>query len=547
LRKKRKRTKDKRNLLFLEFVLYFFFSEIFSTKLLQRSNRKPFFSLFETTPNNTLITTKMMAMVPSRISSPSSSSASKSSLSSVAQRRLHLCQPHEQEHKKKMKKKNFRTKANEDNNDNSVNNNSFFSGVKYIHTLQENADTFVKHVQSYRITRVVDVDDDQKHLEEKNLRTTTRRRRRRNKNDIEIEDMMIEDDNNGEENYTLVCAQTYETDRETRDLVSMEIAQKGALLGSLMMEKVLERGWWDDATDAPSAGSAMDTSPMFEFQALKREQRRDLNATVRQAIEKELGRTVDFKALARNVIEKVFAEASGVLPNEILLTKQMTEDILRDVCASPKVSLYKNTLLYLSENEEEFAISSSRRDFSIQAEFEAKRFSSTNTNNLHPLAVVTLSIIEDMSVSLSEGITKAVLSTNAFGLVSNLKSSRILNKFRNQQRFSKFLFDNYRDVENIFSDRFELYGYYAETDRLIKRTLFMQRVNELEKLRGMRYLVSIVLEALDVFVPVLFQAWRNATKVATYLLMVVLGRSIGLVYRGIKDVVDDSRNRNNAF
>jgi len=489
-----------------------------------------------------------MAMVPSRISSSSSSfsSASKSKSSNLAQRRLHLCQPQEQElFKKKMKKKNFRTKANEDNDndDNSV-NNSFFSGVKYINSLQENAEKIVKHVQSYRITRVVDVDDDQKHLEEKNLRTT-RRIRRRSKNDIEIEDM-IEDDN-GEENYTLVCAQTYETDRETRDLVSMEIAQKGALLGSLMMEKVLERGWWDDATDAPSAGSAMDVSPMFEFQALKREQRRDLNATVRQAIEKELGRTVDFKALARNVIEKVFAEASGVLPNEILLTKQMTEDILRDVCASPKVSLYKNTLLYLSENEEEFAISSSRRDFSIQAEFEAKRVSSTNTNNLHPLAVVTLSIIEDMSVSLSEGITKAVLSTNAFGLVSNLKSSRILNKFRNQQRFSKFLFDNYRDVENIFSDRFELYGYYAETDQLIKRTLFMQRVNELEKLRGMRYLVSIVLEALDVFVPVLFQAWRNATKVATYLLMVVLGRSIGLVYRGIKDVVDDSRNRNSAF
>jgi len=489
-----------------------------------------------------------MAMVPSRISSSSSSfsSASKSKSSNLAQRRLHLCQPQEQElFKKKTKKKNFRTKANEDNDndDNSV-NNSFFSGVKYINSLQENAEKFVKHVQSYRITRVVDVDDDQKHLEEKNLRTT-RRIRRRSKNDIEIEDM-IEDDN-GEENYTLVCAQTYETDRETRDLVSMEIAQKGALLGSLMMEKVLERGWWDDATDAPSAGSAMDVSPMFEFQALKREQRRDLNATVRQEIEKELGRTVDFKALARNVIEKVFAEASGVLPNEILLTKQMTEDILRDVCASPKVSLYKNTLLYLSENEEEFAISSSRRDFSIQAEFEAKRVSSTNTNNLHPLAVVTLSIIEDMSVSLSEGITKAVLSTNAFGLVSNLKSSRILNKFRNQQRFSKFLFDNYRDVENIFSDRFELYGYYAETDQLIKRTLFMQRVNELEKLRGIRYLVSIVLEALDVFVPVLFQAWRNATKVATYLLMVVLGRSIGLVYRGIKDVVDDSRNRNSAF
>ena len=328
----------------------------------------------------------MMAMVPSNISSPSSSSSSvnskSSNSSSVAQRRLHFCQPHEQEHKKKTRRKNFRTKANEDDNDNSsVNNNSFFSGVKYIHTLQENADTFVKHVQSYRITRVVDVDDDQKHLEEKNLRTTTRRRRRRSKNDIEIEDMMIEDDNDGEENYTLVCAQTYETDRETRDLVSMEIAQKGALLGSLMMEKVLERGWWDDATDAPSAGSAMDTSPMFEFQALKREQRRDLSATVRQAIEKELGRTVDFKALARNVIEKVFEEASGVLPNEILLTKRMTEDILRDVCASPKVSLYKNTLLYLSENEEEFACLGGGGIFACKGCWEDKECATRNRIN----------------------------------------------------------------------------------------------------------------------------------------------------------------------
>tara|TARA_X000000368_G_scaffold416088_1_gene409214 strand:- start:2061 stop:3548 length:1488 start_codon:yes stop_codon:yes gene_type:complete len=431
-------------------------------------------------------------------------------------------------------------------------------------TLQEKAEKFVKHVKSYRITRVVEGEDEGveeerqiKYSSEKSSieKTTSAKsnndnnnnnnnNNRRRKNDIETYGKT-----NEEEKYTLVCAQTYETDRETRDLVSVEIAQKGALLGSLMMEKVLEQGWWDHTTDMPSPGSAelaMDASPALEFQALKRQQRRDLNASVRQTIEKELGTTVDFNALVRKVIEKVFEESSGVLPNEIPLTKQMTEEILRDVCTSPKVSLYKNTLLYLSENEEEFAISSSRRDFSIQAEFEAKKVSLTN-NNLHPLAVVTLSIIEDMSVSISEGITKAVLSTNAFGLVSNLKSSRILNKFRNQQRFSKFLFDNYRDVENIFSDRFELYGYYAETDQLIKRTLFMQRVNELEKLRGLRYFVSIVLEALDVFVPVLFQAWKNATKVATYLLVVVLGRSIGLVYRGIKDVVDDSINRNSGM
>ena len=40
----------------------------------------------------------------------------------------------------------------------------------------------------------------------------------------------------------------------------------------------------------------------------------------------------------------------------------------------------------------------------------------------------------------------------------------------------------------------------------------------------------------------LFQAWKNATKVATYLLVVVLGRSIGFREKRIKDVVDDSIN-----
>ena len=42
----------------------------------------------------------------------------------------------------------------------------------------------------------------------------------------------------------------------------------------------------------PSPGSAelaMDASPALEFQVLKRQQRRDLNASVRQTIEKELG------------------------------------------------------------------------------------------------------------------------------------------------------------------------------------------------------------------------------------------------------------------
>ena len=65
-----------------------------------------------------------------------------------------------------------------------------------------------------------------------------------------------------------------------------------------MMEKVLEQGWWDPSTDMPSPGSAelaKDASPALEFQALKRQQRRDLNASVRQTIEKELGTTVDFQ------------------------------------------------------------------------------------------------------------------------------------------------------------------------------------------------------------------------------------------------------------
>ena len=436
-------------------------------------------------------------------------------------------------------------------------------------------DGFVRVMKSYKITRVseddfVEITQRQRPssgvVRASSSSSSSSSSAMNGKGNARGDDESNNTDNSDSENkYTLMCAQTYETDRETRDMVSMEIAKKGALLGSLMMEKVLEYGWWDEAvvvidnnslsrssSSSSSSSSTItanalmfsrrDDPPELEFQALKSEKRKALNVNVMSAIEEQVGKTTDFDKLVSNIVEKIFTKSSNIVPDEISLSKAMKEDIIRDISASPKVTLYKNTLLYLSKNEDEFSRSSSKRDFSIQAEFQG-----VSGNDVHPLAVVTMSIIEDMSVAISEAIAKAMLSTNAFSLVSNLKSSRILNKFRNQQRFSKFLFHNYHDVENIFSDKFELYGYYAQTDQLTKRTLFMQRVGELEKLKGLRLFVSLVLEALDVFVPLLFQAWKNGTKFATYLLVVILGRSIGLVYRGIKDVVDDStRPRRNG-
>jgi hypothetical protein len=57
---------------------------------------------------------------------------------------------------------------------------------------------------------------------------------------------------------------------------------------------------------------------------------------------------------------------------------------------------------------------------------------------------------------------------------------------------------------------------------------------ELERLRGWRYALSLFLEALDVAAPLAQAAVSRAGAAISWLLVGLIGRSLGLVYRGVR-------------
>ena len=59
-------------------------------------------------------------------------------------------------------------------------------------------------------------------------------------------------------------------------------------------------------------------------------------------------------------------------------------------------------------------------------------------------------------------------------------------------------------------------------------------MQELAALRGWRYAASLALEALDVAGPLLARLLARASAAASWLLVRLIGRSLGLVYRGVR-------------
>lgn len=60
---------------------------------------------------------------------------------------------------------------------------------------------------------------------------------------------------------------------------------------------------------------------------------------------------------------------------------------------------------------------------------------------------------------------------------------------------------------------------------------------ELGELRGWRYAVSLALEALDVAAPLAAGLLARAGAAASWLLVALIGRSLGLMYRGVRQSI----------
>eukprot|EP00250_Pteridium_aquilinum_P033661 c6037_g1_i2 orf=905-1753(+) len=147
-----------------------------------------------------------------------------------------------------------------------------------------------------------------------------------------------------------------------------------------------------------------------------------------------------------------------------------------------------------------------------------------------------------------------------------IPSTRSLEKFRNEVALNGWLHENFQSVTAMFEDRIDLWilkscAKKIEEDRSIKpkmrnnnrtsrvkereslETVFgyyklsVRRGRELRALTGWRYYFSLYLEFSDVCGPLLRTVVTKLGEGISFLLVILIGRSLGLIYRGIRQSV----------
>ena len=62
----------------------------------------------------------------------------------------------------------------------------------------------------------------------------------------------------------------------------------------------------------------------------------------------------------------------------------------------------------------------------------------------------------------------------------------------------------------------------------------LKRTAELNALRELRFFAALLLEAGDLLAPLLRTLWRRASQLTSWLLVALVGRSVGLVRQGMR-------------
>lgn len=189
-------------------------------------------------------------------------------------------------------------------------------------------------------------------------------------------------------------------------------------------------------------------------------------------------------------------------------------------------------------------------------------------------------ILEDLVIALADGIATMYLelisvdniTLSESGLTNLVQPSymatRSLERFRNEVALNRWLQDNFSSVIAIYEDRYNLWTLQyvfvkkpAETENynhgwlkkvnpkkmvhkellkdivICKCVLQMKRTKALRALSGWRYYYSIFLEFSDVMGPLIRELLTRLGRGISFLLVSLIGRSLGLIYRGIRQSI----------
>ncbi|XP_057437032.1 uncharacterized protein LOC130729332 [Lotus japonicus] len=187
-----------------------------------------------------------------------------------------------------------------------------------------------------------------------------------------------------------------------------------------------------------------------------------------------------------------------------------------------------------------------------------------------------ISILEDLIIALADGVASLYLEfisvdsdvsskTNGLDVSFCALSTRELQKLRNEVALNQWLHHYMDTVVSMYEDRFdlcildsqpiELENSQTEKQSWWKRltqqnsktmspelhciviSLFsmpIKRTKELRALTGWRYYFSLFLELSDITMPLIRAVVDKASEAISFFLVSLIGRSLGLIYTGIR-------------
>ncbi|XP_068663016.1 uncharacterized protein [Aristolochia californica] len=188
-------------------------------------------------------------------------------------------------------------------------------------------------------------------------------------------------------------------------------------------------------------------------------------------------------------------------------------------------------------------------------------------------------ILEDLVITLADGIASIYLELisvdskisaemNTSGLTLCSLSTRSLQKLRNEVLLNQWLHQNIESVVSMYEDRFDLFVIGIRLLECPRRTqsrrfdwwemlnlkkvtvpsslpyvfisrlcLPMKRTKELRALTGWRFYFSLFLEFFDIAMPFVRAVTSKVCDAVSFFLVCLIGRSIGLIYSGIRQAV----------
>ncbi|KAL6499576.1 hypothetical protein OROGR_027486 [Orobanche gracilis] len=189
-----------------------------------------------------------------------------------------------------------------------------------------------------------------------------------------------------------------------------------------------------------------------------------------------------------------------------------------------------------------------------------------------------VAILEDLLITLADGIASMYLELisvdsslcnemNKLGLSFCTLSTRALQRLRNKAALQQWLHQNMAAVVSMYEDQFDLctlqsqlieessgsegenFGWWKKLivgrSRQISSSLRfvvishvsvpVKRTKELRALIGWRYYFSLFLEFTDITMPFVKAVVAKVRDLATFFLVCLIGRSLGLIFSGIRN------------